>query len=106
MMSSDKIASVQEPVVSLDLDISQGQDKKIHSLELSKDELAKLISSLEGTNKVLYFASYYSPDTAISGVDYRFVLRPPFQIIPGHISYTIIPCNAKPDIMYGGLSCT
>ncbi|XP_033742296.1 COMM domain-containing protein 8-like isoform X1 [Pecten maximus] len=53
IMSSDKISSVQEPVVSLDLDIGLGQDSKIHSIELDKDELGKLISSLEGANKVV-----------------------------------------------------
>ncbi|OWF44220.1 COMM domain-containing protein 8-like [Mizuhopecten yessoensis] len=53
IMSSDKISSVQEPVVSLDLDIGSGQDNTIHSIELNKEELDKLISSLEGANKVV-----------------------------------------------------
>ncbi|XP_060070230.1 COMM domain-containing protein 8-like [Ylistrum balloti] len=53
IMSSDKISSVQEPVVSLDLDVGAGQDSKIHSIELNQDELGKLISSLEGANKVV-----------------------------------------------------
>ncbi|XP_069129412.1 COMM domain-containing protein 8-like [Argopecten irradians] len=53
IMSSDKISSVQEPVVSLDLDVGVGEENKIHSIELNKEELSKLINSLEGANKVV-----------------------------------------------------
>lgn len=51
MMSSDKISAVQEPIVSLDFDVTSGSSE-IHSFELNKDELTQLINSLEGANRV------------------------------------------------------
>ena len=52
-LSSDRIASVQEPITSLDLDVQSQQGQQIHSLELNRDDLKKLITSLEGANKVI-----------------------------------------------------
>lgn len=52
-LSSDKISSVQEPITSLDLDVQSQEGQQIHSLELSREDLKKLISSLEGANKVV-----------------------------------------------------
>ncbi|PFX27611.1 COMM domain-containing protein 8 [Stylophora pistillata] len=52
-MSSDKLASVKEPTVTLDFDVEErGKDRNI-SVELSKEELDNLISSLEAANKVV-----------------------------------------------------
>ena len=51
-MATDKLANMREPVLSLDLDILEKQRRKEVSVELSKDELKELISSLEAANKV------------------------------------------------------
>ena len=53
MMSSDKIATVQEPVVSLDLDVQTNSGaRNTVAVELSRDDLNNLIASLEAANKV------------------------------------------------------
>ncbi|XP_071125455.1 COMM domain-containing protein 8-like [Mytilus edulis] len=52
-LSSDKIASVQEPITSLDLDVQSQQGQQVHSIELNREDLKKLITSLEGANKVV-----------------------------------------------------
>ena len=52
-MSSDKLGSIQQPVVSVDLDLSEGGETRRENMELSKDELEQLITSLEAANKVL-----------------------------------------------------
>ena len=51
-MSSDKLGSIQEPILSLDLDIVEGAQKRRENMELSREELEKLITSLEAANKV------------------------------------------------------
>lgn len=52
IMSSDKLASIKEPVVALDFDVVEsGEDRNV-SVELTKEELNSLISSLEAANKV------------------------------------------------------
>jgi hypothetical protein len=51
-MSSDKLSSIQQPVVSMDFDLCEGAETRRENVELSKDELEKLISSLEAANKV------------------------------------------------------
>lgn len=53
VLSSDKISSIQEPILSLDLDVQDNQSKQTHSIELDQQELKKLITSLEGANKVV-----------------------------------------------------
>ena len=54
-ISSDKLASVKEPTVTLDFDVNEsGKDRNV-SVELSKEELDNLISSLDAANKVLWF---------------------------------------------------
>ena len=51
-MSSDKLANIKEPTVTLDFDVHEsGKDRNV-SVELTKDELNNLISSLEAANKV------------------------------------------------------
>ena len=54
-MSSDKLSSVQEPVVSLDMDVQTNTDKQTVSVELGREDLKKLITSLEAANKVYEF---------------------------------------------------
>ena len=51
-MSSDKLGSIQRPVLDLDLDISEGGHKRREQLELTKEELETLLSSLDAANKV------------------------------------------------------
>ena len=55
VVSSDKLASVQEPLLSVDLDIdAAGEDEtKFASVEMNKADLQKMITSLEAANKVL-----------------------------------------------------
>ena len=52
IMSSDKLGSIQQPVVSVDFDLSESGQNRTESVELSKEELEQLISSLEAANKV------------------------------------------------------
>jgi hypothetical protein len=53
IMSSDKMSGIQQPVVSVDFDLCEGGEKRMENIELSKDELEQLITSLEAANKVL-----------------------------------------------------
>ena len=51
-MSSDKLATIRQPTVTVNFDVDEsGRDRHI-SVELTNDELKHLISSLEATNKV------------------------------------------------------
>lgn len=52
IMSSDKMGGIQQPVVSVDFDLYEGGKKRMENVELSKDELEQLITSLEAANKV------------------------------------------------------
>lgn len=52
IMSSDKLGSIQQPVVSVDFDLSESGQNKTENIELSKEELEQFISSLEAANKV------------------------------------------------------
>ena len=51
-MSSSQLSSIQKPILSLDLDLTENGERRQCDLELSKDELAELVSSLEAANKV------------------------------------------------------
>lgn len=51
-MASDKLSSIQEPLLNLDLDVQNEATTEIHSLELTREDLKNLISSLEGANRV------------------------------------------------------
>lgn len=53
VMSSDKIASVQEPVLALDMEVQTASGRKTVSVELNKQQLNNFINSLEGANKAL-----------------------------------------------------
>ena len=54
-MSSDKLGSIQHPVVSEDFDLYEGSKRRSWSenIEISKDELEQFISSLEAAVEVL-----------------------------------------------------
>ncbi|XP_039607325.1 COMM domain-containing protein 8 [Polypterus senegalus] len=52
-LSSDKISALQAPLVNLDLDIKENGAITPLSIEMNKDELQNLISSLEAANKVV-----------------------------------------------------
>ena len=52
-MSSDKVASLQQLLVQLDLDVRHPNgEKKQLMLEMDKSELGRLIASLESCSKV------------------------------------------------------
>ncbi len=51
-MSSDQLGSIQEPVVMVDFDISKDGQHTAESVELSKEELDRFVTSLEAANKV------------------------------------------------------
>ncbi|XP_062502853.1 COMM domain-containing protein 8-like [Corticium candelabrum] len=54
ILSSDKIAVVSEPVVTVDFKVEDcGGESKQVSLEMNRDELKKILSSLEAANKVV-----------------------------------------------------
>lgn len=51
-MSSDKLSSVHEPLMCLDLDIERQNSSHKVSVEMNKEDLQKMINSLEAANKV------------------------------------------------------
>lgn len=57
-MATDKLSNMREPVISLDLDIKEKTGMKHVLVELNKDELKELITSLEAANKVQSIISY------------------------------------------------
>ncbi|XP_016062377.1 PREDICTED: COMM domain-containing protein 8 isoform X1 [Miniopterus natalensis] len=52
-LSSDKIATLQTPLLNLHLDVKENGEVKPYSIEMSKEELQNLINSLEAANKVI-----------------------------------------------------
>jgi hypothetical protein len=57
--SSDKLASINEPLVNLDLDLEDGSGSSRQvAVELNPEELKKLIASLEGCSKVRNSQNY------------------------------------------------
>ncbi|KAF7646609.1 hypothetical protein LDENG_00184710 [Lucifuga dentata] len=52
-LSSDKISSLQTPLLSLSLDVSESGTLQPVTMEMNRDELSTLIASLEAANKVL-----------------------------------------------------
>uniref|UniRef100_A0A3B3RQL6 COMM domain containing 8 n=1 Tax=Paramormyrops kingsleyae TaxID=1676925 RepID=A0A3B3RQL6_9TELE len=51
-LSSDKISTLQTPLLNLSLDIREGGAVRPVSIEMNREELQSLVSSLEGANKV------------------------------------------------------
>ncbi|XP_060155281.1 COMM domain-containing protein 8 isoform X2 [Globicephala melas] len=52
-LSSDKIATLQMPLLNLHLDVKENGEVKPYSVEMSKEELQNLINSLEAANKYM-----------------------------------------------------
>ncbi|XP_033614805.1 COMM domain-containing protein 8 isoform X2 [Fukomys damarensis] len=52
-LSSDKITTLQMPLLSLHLDVKENGEVKPYSVEMTKEELQNLINSLEAANKVV-----------------------------------------------------
>ncbi|XP_015248760.1 PREDICTED: COMM domain-containing protein 8 [Cyprinodon variegatus] len=52
-LSSDKISSLNTPLLSLSLDVREKGALRPITMELNKEELSSLISSLEAANKVV-----------------------------------------------------
>ncbi|XP_053314398.1 COMM domain-containing protein 8 [Spea bombifrons] len=52
-LSSDKLSSLQMPLVNLDLDITERATVTPVSVEMNKEELQNLINALEAANKVV-----------------------------------------------------
>nr|XP_015200654.1 PREDICTED: COMM domain-containing protein 8 [Lepisosteus oculatus] len=52
-LSSDKISSLQIPLLNLDLDTKENGVLKPLSIEMNREELQNLINSLESANKVV-----------------------------------------------------
>ncbi|KAM6220883.1 COMM domain-containing protein 8 [Rhynchocyon petersi] len=59
-LSSDKIATLQTPLLNLHLDVKENGEVKPYSVEMSKEELQNLIKSLEAASKVFVFILLYS----------------------------------------------
>ena len=55
-MSSDKLATLQQPLVTLDLDLGTPDSQGHHSVsvEMNSEELKMMITSLEAANKVFF----------------------------------------------------
>lgn len=51
-LSSDKISSLHTPLLSLNLDVRENGALQSVTVEMNKEELSTLISSLETANKV------------------------------------------------------
>jgi len=52
-LSSDKISFLQTPLLNLNLDVQENGIVKPVSIEMNREELQTLISSLEAANKVV-----------------------------------------------------
>ncbi|CAL1575191.1 unnamed protein product [Knipowitschia caucasica] len=52
-LSSDKISCLQTPLLSLSLDVREGGALRPVSMEMTREELQTLITSLEAANKVI-----------------------------------------------------
>ena len=52
-LSSDKLATIQEPLLAVDLDIKSSSKSDSVAVELNKQELKSLISSLEAANRAV-----------------------------------------------------
>ena len=56
-MSSDKLASVREPMADVDFQLQTEVGRRQVSLELNKEEMKTLINHLESANKVSHVLS-------------------------------------------------
>ena len=75
MMCSDKLGYIRQPVLSLQLDLSRGGQPERVAFEMSKEELRKMISSLEAANKVR--TSHLIYVTRSAKITHGVTLKPP-----------------------------
>ncbi|XP_073661314.1 COMM domain-containing protein 8 isoform X2 [Tursiops truncatus] len=80
-LSSDKIATLQMPLLNLHLDVKENGEVKPYSVEMSKEELQNLINSLEAANKERkcryengFLCQLVQKDTSFSHTE--FLLKP------------------------------
>jgi len=52
-IAGDNLASIQQPLITLDLAVQTNDSRKISSVEMNKEELKKLITSLDAANKAV-----------------------------------------------------
>ncbi len=52
VMSSDQLDSIQQPVLAVDFSVSKDGHNSVESVELSKEELDRFVTSLEAANRV------------------------------------------------------
>ncbi|XP_041828271.1 COMM domain-containing protein 8 [Melanotaenia boesemani] len=52
-LSSDKISSLNTPLLSVNLDVRENGGLRLVTMEMNRDELSMLIASLEAANKVV-----------------------------------------------------
>lgn len=100
-MSSDKLASVNEPLLNLDLGLIGENGSEHISVELKKADLQRLITSMEAANKVnILFhiiMSYISP---ILGDYFQYVYHELFAIMKVYLwSFMIYVCE-RSQIVY------
>jgi len=78
-MASDKLASIKLPLVTMDLDLQTGDSSRLVSVEMNKEELKSLISSLDAANKVRHWTDLYPTDygyfTHLFLILYPFILN-------------------------------
>jgi hypothetical protein len=53
VLASDKMGSIQEPILSLDLMMDEGGTQRNETIELTPNELSKLVSAIEAANKMV-----------------------------------------------------
>lgn len=70
MLGSDRISTIEEPVVDILLDIREGVQSKRCALELNVEQLDGLIDTLENINKVMGTFDWTACHT-LQSVDYR-----------------------------------
>lgn len=52
-LASDKVATIYQPLVTLDLDIDECGSNRSTSIEMNPDEMKKLVAALDGANRAL-----------------------------------------------------
>lgn len=55
-MGSDKISSIEEPAVTVELDVREGERRRRETLEFSSHRLDQLIETLDSAQQVLFLA--------------------------------------------------
>lgn len=81
-MSSDKISSVKESVLAVDMAVQTSDGRKNVTVELNKQELDNLITSLEAANKVRITFSLFQTVGVVRGKEiFYWKLKDIFKLI-------------------------